>query len=203
MSQAKRDKPNRRVPTGEFAAAWNAADSAREVAAKLGMRYGSCRVRAALIRRQKTARLKPMRMGGRPHGMAELVARHLAIGPGGCRFVLRGHLVVQRRAGKFELSRVCYAATVGPIRPDQCVRRTCRNPVCVTPEHLYAAPLPARPGGMAGPLNSRARLSPADVRAIRERHARGDITLVALGREWGVHPTYVGKLVRGVRYATA
>ncbi|TYP82056.1 helix-turn-helix protein [Blastococcus xanthinilyticus] len=83
----------------------------------------------------------------------------------------------------------------------------CDNPPCCNPQHLYAG-TPAQNtddmvsrGRQVAPrslANGRAKLSDADVAAIREAHAAGE-SCKAIGRRLDLHPSYVGRLVRRVR----
>ncbi len=90
--------------------------------------------------------------------------------------------------------------TYGPRPPKTAVAprtRFCLR-ACVRPDHLClvpAGPRGRRAGRSFGARNGRARLTEADVRAIRHRAAMGE-TQTALAREFGVSQGQVSKLVR-------
>jgi hypothetical protein len=85
-----------------------------------------------------------------------------------------------------------------------CVLHSCDNAPCCNPAHLREGSRldnardavergrlrPAR-----GERNAAARLSAADVRAIRERHASGRASYARLAAEYGVTPGNIGHIV--------
>lgn len=57
---------------------------------------------------------------------------------------------------------------------------------------------------VAAPLCAgRKKLTPEQVKAIREEYARGDVSQAELGNRYGIGQTAVGKVVRGESYAKA
>lgn len=42
------------------------------------------------------------------------------------------------------------------------------------------------------------KLTDEDVATIRRRHASEDVTFTQLGKEYGIHPSYIGRIVRGL-----
>lgn len=92
------------------------------------------------------------------------------------------------------------------IPPGMCVLHSCDNPSCVRPSHLRVgshqenmrdmAERKRNPGPrMKGTDNPSARLSEADVLAIRTRYAAGGVTQQTLADEYGVRQTMISQIV--------
>lgn len=106
--------------------------------------------------------------------------------------------------------RLSLAMALGrPLRKGAIVMHRCDNPPCVRPSHLREASQAENVADMmakgrwtprAGEMNAAARLTSADVVAIRAAAASGT-TDRELGRRFGVHPTTIGSVVRGASYA--
>ena len=86
-----------------------------------------------------------------------------------------------------QAARFAWAEIVGPIDGGLLCRHHCRNPHCVSPRHLFLVPRSA---------SGQAKLTWADVTAIREQAARG-ATQRALGRRFGVSHVAIGFVLRG------
>lgn len=105
-----------------------------------------------------------------------------------------------RRLGAHRLS---YLVFVGPVPAGLDVMHLCDVPKCVNPAHLEPGTRTANllhavdvhgawtPRGEASP---KSKLTEAQVRIIRRRHAQGE-TLAALGREYGVTYVAIRKIV--------
>jgi hypothetical protein len=106
--------------------------------------------------------------------------------------------------------RVSYEMHHGPIPPGWYVMHACDTPPCIRPDHLSAGPgtenmrdaqAKGRTAGFiahrrVGAAHHKARLSEADVLAIRERHARGGVTYSAIARDYGVNDATISRVVR-------
>lgn len=95
------------------------------------------------------------------------------------------------------------------------VRHTCDNPPCCNPEHLLAG-TPAdnsqdmvdRGRSTAGAKHPGAKLTPEDVEHIRRTYIPGTGSTnpgngAALRKQYGISPTQLSRLVRGLRWGPA
>jgi hypothetical protein len=89
--------------------------------------------------------------------------------------------------------RYSYELAFGPIPKDLAVCHRCDVRHCVRPDHLFLgtgtmnmADMRAKGRSLHSERNPSARLTTADVTAIRRRHGDGAITVSALAREFGV-----------------
>lgn len=99
--------------------------------------------------------------------------------------------------------RVAYVLARGPIPSDAVVRHKCDNPPCCNPGHLETGSSAdnARDAKRRGRLprgedHGRAKLTWEKVTAIRTRFAAGGVSKAALAREFGIHDTSVGFIIR-------
>lgn len=95
----------------------------------------------------------------------------------------------------------------GPIPDGLEVLHHCDNPPCCNPDHLFLGTQGdnirdmvqkgrARSGGTRGETHGMAKLTEAQVRAIRGRYAGGGETLFTLAAEFGVTFSMIGMIVR-------
>lgn len=89
--------------------------------------------------------------------------------------------------------RLAYRQRYGSIPNGKVLDHLCRVPVCCNPEHLEAV-------SHAENLRrgARVKLTADAVREIRRRYAQGDVSQKQLALEYGVHPVYMGRVVREV-----
>lgn len=147
----------------------------------------------------------------------ERFARYYTVDPSGC-WLWRGTFSTQfgkptygqfmlegRRMGAHVASYILHN---GPITNGLDCLHSCDVKACVNPAHLRLgthtenireafAKLP--PGYFAGERNGRARLTWADVRAIRAAAAGGART-VDLAREYGITPNYITAIKAGRKW---
>lgn len=80
------------------------------------------------------------------------------------------------------------------------------NPLCVNPAHLWLGTAAdnsrdmvakGRNVGNRGEDNGSAKMTWETVRAMRARHAQGDISFASLGAEFGVHTMTAHSIIRG------
>jgi hypothetical protein len=112
---------------------------------------------------------------------------------------------------KLYTHRVAYELTYGPLLPGQKVCHHCDTPLCVRPDHLFAGTQAdnlrdcdrkGRKGGFVIPeLRPRgerchqSKLTAAQVREIRERHAQGE-AIRALAQAYGVAQNSARRVIR-------
>jgi hypothetical protein len=104
--------------------------------------------------------------------------------------------------------RFSYERVNGPIPDGMFVCHHCDNRKCVNPAHLFAAPqrenvrdmlTKGRARYISHPRerNGRAKLSEAQIKEIRLAFQQGGITKRDLARQFGVHDSHIGRIVRG------
>ena len=107
-----------------------------------------------------------------------------------------------RYNGKWSLAhRVAWEKERGPIPPGVCVLHRCDNPPCINPDHLFLGTQldniadrhrKGRNGRLPGESNGRARLTEAQVRAIRSDTR----SKVAIAQTYGISNVLVGLIKR-------
>lgn len=102
--------------------------------------------------------------------------------------------------------RVSYEMHHGPIPQGAVVMHACDNPPCVNPKHLSAGSLSdnnldafrkGRNHVARGEECNLARLTAADVEAIRSEYAEGGVTQRVLAAKYGTDFSNVSKILRG------
>jgi hypothetical protein len=110
----------------------------------------------------------------------------------------------------------------GAIPEGLVICHTCDNPLCVNPEHMFLGTMAENNADMRakgrqargerhgmrkhphrrarGERQGNARLTEADVHAIRQLYATGGITQKVLGQQFGVSREHVRDIVRGKRW---
>lgn len=101
--------------------------------------------------------------------------------------------------------RLTWVNANGPIPEGMLVCHHCDNPACVNPSHLFLGTnddnmadkqTKGRQAFNRGMLNGRAKLTDAQVRVIRADPR----TRSAIAREYGVTPTLISQICRGIRW---
>lgn len=97
----------------------------------------------------------------------------------------------------------CYSWTLtkGPIPKGVCVLHTCDNRRCINPNHLFLGTKGdnnrdafSKKRHYFGTRHWKAKLTPADVRVIRKRYARGE-SQESIGKDYGVCQAHVSDVV--------
>ena len=171
-------------------------------------------VRAILEGRKRKLYARAGETPTSPTHLARRLANGLRIADSGCWEWQRaknnsgyGTLTV---AGRTRYAhRLAFELGVGPIPDGQDVMHRCDNPACINPEHLATgtradnmrdcsqkgrAKIPSP--RMVGETNGSAKLTSADVRAIRNRVASGH-TQALVAAAFGISQTQVSNIVRG------
>lgn len=98
--------------------------------------------------------------------------------------------------------RLAYEITCGAIPPGMQVCHRCDNPKCARPDHLFLgtaadniADKVAKQRQARGSRQGSARLTEADVVALRSEWRRGGVTQAGLGKRFGVGESTVHKIV--------
>lgn len=150
-------------------------------------------------------------------------------GPNGCWVWIGDRVRGPHRYGRLWTNRrpklahrISWEIHVGPIPSGALVCHHCDNPPCVNPEHLFlgtdrdnnhdmiAKGRARHPkhttlwrqrlsDSQRGARNSNARLTDAQVAAIRRLYAAGQHSQQAIADRFGVHQTWVSSIVRGKR----
>lgn len=111
-------------------------------------------------------------------------------------------------------SRFAFLSAFGWLLEGACVCHKCDNPPCVNPSHLWIGTraenledmrakgraVYSHSMGRPGEANAGARLREADVRAIRERYARGGVSHADLALKFGISRTQITLIIRRQRW---
>lgn len=103
--------------------------------------------------------------------------------------------------------RISYELLRGAIPEKVCVCHTCDNPGYVNPSHLFLGTLVdnnidrTRKGRSAkGAQVALSKLTAEQVRTIRQRYAKEDVTMTSLGKEYGVVKGTIRSVVRRITW---
>jgi hypothetical protein len=116
------------------------------------------------------------------------------------------------RRARIPAHRAVYLMLVGPVPNNLCVLHTCDNPACCRPKHLFlgtnldnhrdmwrkgrgVVPTPAH-----GESRPNAKLTEADVLAMRRSHEAGGVSMRQLARQYGVGPSTVQHIIHRTRW---
>jgi HNH endonuclease len=120
---------------------------------------------------------------------------------GGCLSAGYGHFYLNGKSLKAH--RVSWQLTNGPIPLGLWVLHRCDVPGCVRPDHLFLGDNEANQADMvskgrqgAGARNGRAKLSEAEVLAIRAAYAAGGTSYKKLAAHYGVRPYVIWLIVK-------
>ena len=111
----------------------------------------------------------------------------------GC-WVWQKNSTVRRGSQNHSLLRAAYLELVGEIPSGQVVSTTCKNPMCVNPEHLYLC----KQGEALSKATS--KMDADKVRAIRAMSAEGK-SLSYIGNHFGIKPSAVSLIVNRKRWS--
>lgn len=105
--------------------------------------------------------------------------------------------------------RISWMLTHGPIPSGQCVCHACDNPPCVNPSHLFLGTQLENIEDMVlkgrkanGSRKPNAKLNCSAVRSIREQYRSGSTTFRELARQFGVAPSLIWRVVKGVSWTS-
>lgn len=134
----------------------------------------------------------------------------------GCRHPLGYGLLAWTEAGEKKYARahrLAYETFIGPIPAGMCVCHSCDNPRCVNPCHLFVGTHAQNMADMkakgrradigAGATNARARLTDADVLAIRAAYRGSNARQADLANDFGVSQATVSRVIAGWKFSGA
>lgn len=142
--------------------------------------------------------------------LAERLAYYSALAPGGCLLWRaarnpKGYGHLKWKGVVWQAHRLAWVNTNGPIPDGLMVCHTCDTPACVNPAHLFLGTngdnmsdrqSKGRQAFNRGTRNGRAKLTDAQIRDIR----RDSRSRVAIAREYGVTPSLISQICRGIRW---
>jgi len=131
------------------------------------------------------------------------LSRHSPPTPSGCRLWTgardenAGILSIENKTRRAH--RVAYEYHYGPIPPDHQILQTCKNPLCLTKEHLYLSPNPVRKTPL--PTKQRAlKFTPDQILRIRRDRIAGS-TLQTIADRFFTTPATILNICRGKIYS--
>jgi hypothetical protein len=118
-----------------------------------------------------------------------------------------GYGIFRIGEARIRAHRMAYELGVGPIPSGLQVCHHCDNPPCVRPDHLFVGTQGDNNRDMAAKGRHRsptvythrtltAKLTPADIQAIRDGYVGRRGEQVVIARQYGVHPSVISRLVR-------
>ena len=118
------------------------------------------------------------------------------------------------RHEQWSAHRLAFTLANGPIPLGFQVRHSCDNPPCCNPDHLSIGTMEENNrdrvdrgrthlSGRSGEANSSARLTPDQVREIRQVYSEGRTSQAALAKIFGVSKQHVARIVNGQRWSSA
>ena len=99
--------------------------------------------------------------------------------------------------------RLMWKLVIGDIPEGVCVLHKCDNPRCVNPRHLFLGTHQdnARDRGNKGRWKGKRNFLLTEIRDIRSMY-RSNADIPDLAERYGVHPTTIYKIVKGLAYKT-
>lgn len=93
----------------------------------------------------------------------------------------------------WHVNRLSYHLFFGPIPPGHSVWHTCKEVACVNPDHLQLLSSAIKDGQ----FNPRAKLTSAQVVAIRKEYAKGERSVADIAKDYPVERSALGYIIRG------
>lgn len=115
-----------------------------------------------------------------------------------------GHCQIWNGAGMDPVHRVAWVDTFGPIPIGLAVCHHCDNPPCCRPDHLFLGTIAdnnrdrdrkGRHKPLLGEANGLAKLTEADVRAIRASYIPRINSTYSLAKQYGVHQSLIWSVI--------
>jgi hypothetical protein len=120
-----------------------------------------------------------------------------------------GYGVFSFRGNVYKAHRVAYFLANGRINDDMLILHSCDVRLCCNPKHLYQgdqkrnaadAVERGRNTRMYGEQNGKAKLTERQVRSIRKRYQKGEVTQKTLAQYYGVGETTIYYICTGERW---